>query len=374
MSRRRAVSKHAAEERVLDKITREAEERMYKKRQAREEARQIRQEQLDKIRANENDYGKADENAQNDSSGRRRSHDENKEREFEALQDKVFELEDKFQQAMLLYSQLDNEKSALLYEIDLLKDDLEEKDQILALHQRETRDLTSEVKLLKQTIAGLQANNQTLKTEIAQRDQLIHDHGLVLVEQESEENSRISSAESSESAINVKSGPFLFAQQTVSLVEKAIPGSSSLDEKVKKLVDMNKKLRQQVEETEQTLYARRSRMNDHHSGISGSNGSSANDELQRDAAKQLAEMKLKLQEAERENTNQQGTLIRIEGQLKRYKTNAEQSEKECNELKTQNRSLKKELRDKEMSLDEAKETNKHLQSRLEKLRSSRRGV
>ncbi|KAK0417975.1 hypothetical protein QR680_013306 [Steinernema hermaphroditum] len=351
MSRRRAVSKHAAEERVLDKITREAEERMYKKRQAREEARQIRQEQLDKIRANENDYGKADENA-----------------------DKVFELEDKFQQAMLLYSQLDNEKSALLYEIDLLKDDLEEKDQILALHQRETRDLTSEVKLLKQTIAGLQANNQTLKTEIAQRDQLIHDHGLVLVEQESEENSRISSAESSESAINVKSGPFLFAQQTVSLVEKAIPGSSSLDEKVKKLVDMNKKLRQQVEETEQTLYARRSRMNDHHSGISGSNGSSANDELQRDAAKQLAEMKLKLQEAERENTNQQGTLIRIEGQLKRYKTNAEQSEKECNELKTQNRSLKKELRDKEMSLDEAKETNKHLQSRLEKLRSSRRGV
>uniref|UniRef100_A0A1I7Z7I5 Leucine-rich repeat flightless-interacting protein 2 n=1 Tax=Steinernema glaseri TaxID=37863 RepID=A0A1I7Z7I5_9BILA len=342
MSRRRALSKHAAEERVLDKITREAEERMYKKRQAREEARQIRKEQLDKMRANENDYGKADENAQTDSSGRRRSVDEHKEQEVEALQDKVFELEDKFQQAMLLYSQLDNEKSALLYEIDLLKDDLEEKDQILALHQRETRDLSSEVKLLKQTIAGLQSNNQALKTEIAQRDQLIHDHGLVLVEQESEENSRISSAESSGSAINIKSGPFLFAQHTVSLVEKAIPGSSSLDEKVKKLVDMNKKLRQQVEETEQSLYARRSRMSDHHSGMSGSNGSSANDELQRDAAKQLAEMKLKLQEAERENTNQQGSLIRIEGQLKRYKTNAEQSEKECNELKAQNRSLKKE--------------------------------
>ncbi|TKR68020.1 hypothetical protein L596_024070 [Steinernema carpocapsae] len=353
MSRRRALSKHAAEERVLDKISREAEERMFKKRQAREEARQIRKEQLEKqIRANENDYSRSgDDNA-----------------------DKVFELEDKFQQAMLLYSQLDNEKSALLYEIDLLKDDLEEKDQILALHQRETRDLTSEVKLLKQTIAGLQANNATLKTEITQRDQLINDHGLVLVEQESEENSRISSAESSGSAINVKSGPFLFSQQTVSLVEKAIPGSSSLDEKVKKLVDMNKKLRQQVEETEQTLYARRSRMSEQHSGISGSNGSSANDELQRDAAKQLAEMKLKLQESERENTNQQGSLIRIEGQLKRFKANAEQSEKECNELKTQNRSLKKELRDKEMALDEAKETNKHLQSRLEKLRSSRRGV
>uniref|UniRef100_A0A0N5AVU9 Leucine zipper transcription factor-like protein 1 n=1 Tax=Syphacia muris TaxID=451379 RepID=A0A0N5AVU9_9BILA len=253
-------------------------------------------------------------------------------------------MEDKFQRAMILYSQLDNEKSALLYEIDLLKDEMEEKEQLLTQANRESRDL-SEVKLLKRTIEGLNIHTANLKLEIAQRDQLIQ---LLLFR---------------------KREPLVFSQQTISLVDKVIPGSSSLDEKVKKLVDMNKKMRQQVEEAEQSLYARRTARSDR-SGIT-TNGS-LTDDLQKDAAKQLAEIKFKLQESERENTNLQGSMIRMEGQLKRFKANAEQAEKELTDLKAQNRQLKKDLRESENSLDEAKETNRHLQNRIEKLRYSSR--
>lgn len=361
--RRRTVSRQTAEEQVLDRISRDAEERLMRKRQAREEARQIRLEQLER-QYREGDTANmqpVDDGGPRDC-GASTSGAASREQETAALKEKVSELQDKFQRAMFMYSQSDNEKSALLYEIDLLKDDMEEKEQLLSQVMRGSRDLTSEVKLLKRTIDGLNAQQTILRAELAHRDQIIQDNGLVLVKQNNDD----ALATSLEKTPLSKPEMLIFAKTTIALVDRVMPGSFTLDEKVKKLVDMNKKMRQQVEEAEQSLYARRTARAETantHNGV-------LNDELQKDAAKQLADVKFKLQEAERENTNHQGNLIRLEGQLKRYKASAEQAEKDLADLKTQNRQLKKDLRERENALDEAKETNRHLQNRLEKLRFS----
>ncbi|VDL81338.1 unnamed protein product [Nippostrongylus brasiliensis] len=190
--RRRLVTKTDAEEKALDKITREAEARMRVKRETREQARQHRYTLLEKRVEEEAEAYRQD--AANCVEG------------SERLQDKVVELEDRFQRAMFLYSQLDNEKSALLYEhlfqVDLLNDDLEEKDVLLQQSNRECRDLTSEVKLLKRTIEAMTVTQNNLKAEIAQRDRLIQENGLVLVEQEADETSEVS-ADSSGSSISM---------------------------------------------------------------------------------------------------------------------------------------------------------------------------
>lgn len=357
-SRRRAPATSYMEEHALDRINKEAEERLNKKRLAREEARQIRLDYLEKsIKAND----------QKDS---HTIYDENTE--------KLNELENKFQHAMLLYSQLDNEKSALLYEIDLLKDEMEEKDQVLYQVNRENREINEELKLLKKTVEGLQQQQQQLKNEILQRDRLINEHGFIIAEQDPNDDiipaaiktPGCDSDGGNSSTAKMKFDPILLSYTTISTIEKAFPGTSSIDQKLHRLVESNRKLRQQIDDTEKSVYNRRQRHRDEYHST-GSN-SSNDDSLQRDAIKQLAELKLKLQESEREKTSLEGSLGRAETQLKRYKSLAEQSEKESEEMQKQNRQLKKELRDKEQALEECKETNNHLQSKLEKLRNSRR--
>ncbi|RCN46054.1 hypothetical protein ANCCAN_07920, partial [Ancylostoma caninum] len=97
---------------------------------------------------------------------------------------------------------------------------------------------------------------------------IVKENGLVLVEQEADEASQVS-VESSGSSISIKPGPLLFSADTIKLVERAVPGSSSLDQKVRKLVDTNKKMRKDYEEMEQSIYSQRISRANHQANIAG---------------------------------------------------------------------------------------------------------
>lgn len=62
-----------------------------------------------------------------------------------------------------------------------------------------------------------------------------------------------------------------------------------------------------------------------------------------EASKQIHEYKLKLQKAEQEITNLEGTVVRLETQVKRFKYDADEAEKLEDELKTDRRRLQREV-------------------------------
>ena len=65
--------------------------------------------------------------------------------------------------------------------------------------------------------------------------------------------------------------------------------------------------------------------------------------LSGEASKQIHEYKLKLQKAEQEITNLDGTVVRLETQVKRFKYDADEAEKLEDELKTDRRRLQREV-------------------------------
>lgn len=64
---------------------------------------------------------------------------------------------------MVANASLDNEKSALMYEVDLLKDRVEETEENMALVQKELREKSRDFELLKRSHAEAQRAVQLLQ-------------------------------------------------------------------------------------------------------------------------------------------------------------------------------------------------------------------
>ncbi|XP_060103595.1 leucine-rich repeat flightless-interacting protein 2 isoform X4 [Heteronotia binoei] len=372
----------SAEDEALSHIAREAEARLAAKRAARAEARDIRMRELERQQKEQEDkcdkqysdfyVRPSSRNSATPLSGnssRRGSGDTGSlvdpDTSLSELRESLAEVEEKYKKAMVSNAQLDNEKNNLIYQVDTLKDVIEEREEQLAEYYRENEDKSKELERQKHMCSVLQHKVDELKEGLRQRDELIEQHGLVIIP-DGTPNGDVSH-EPVVGAITVVS------QEAAQVLKSA--GEGPLDVRLRKLagekeelLSQIKKLKLQLEEAQQS-----SRNDGTNTDLTGlENGSDLQlIEMQRDANRQISEFKFKLSKAEQDITTLEQNIVRLEGQVLRYKTAAENAEKVEDELKAEKRKLQRELR---TALDRAEEmemTNSHLVKRLEKMKANR---
>ncbi|XP_030337529.1 leucine-rich repeat flightless-interacting protein 2 isoform X8 [Strigops habroptila] len=427
----------SAEDEALSNIAREAEARLAAKRAARAEARDIRMRELERQqkeedseraryshRSSRHSYLLEEKSEKSHSeifsrpssrnsvsatplsgnSSRRGSGDTSSWVDPDAslgeLRDSLTEVEEKYKKAMVSNAQLDNEKNNLVYQVDTLKDVIEEKEEQIAEFYRENEEKSKELERQKHTCSVLQHKLDELKEGLRQRDELIEalerqkdyfdciknerdelreeladlketmkrgeKHGLVIIP-DGTPNGDVNH-ESVVGAITVVS------QEAAQVLESA--GEGPLDIRLRKLagekeelLSQVRKLKMQLEE-ERQKYSKSDGMNPDIIGLE--NGSDLQlIEMQRDANRQISEYKFKLSKAEQDITTLEQNIARLEGQVTRYKNAAENAEKVEDELKAEKRKLQRELRTALDKIEEMEMTNSHLMKRLEKMKANR---
>jgi len=89
------------------------------------------------------------------------------------MQLELKEFEDKFRKAMIANAQLDNEKSSYVYQVDLLKDKLEELEETTAQLRRELREKNRDVEQIKRVSQRLKEDLSICRAQLLERDTLI---------------------------------------------------------------------------------------------------------------------------------------------------------------------------------------------------------
>lgn len=282
------------------------------------------------------------------------------------LKESLSEVEEKYKKAMVSNAQLDNEKNNLIYQVDTLKDVIEEQEEQMAEFHRENEEKSKELERQKHMCSVLQHKMDELKEGLRQRDELLEKHGLVIIP-DSTPNGDVNH-EPVVGAITAVS------QEAAQVLESA--GEGPLDVRLRKLAGEKDDLLSQIRKLNLQLEEERQKCS-RNDGMSGDlaglqNGSDLQFiEMQRDANRQISEYKFKLSKAEQDIATLEQSISRLEGQVLRYKTAAENAEKIEDELKAERRKLQRELRTAQDKIEEMEMTNSHLAKRLEKMKANR---
>ncbi|XP_056676049.1 leucine-rich repeat flightless-interacting protein 1 isoform X47 [Monodelphis domestica] len=377
-----------AEDDALSQIAREAEARLAAKRAARAEAREIRMKELERQQKEveerpEKDFTeKGSRNMPSLSaatlaslggtSSRRGSGDTSISVDTEAsireIKDSLAEVEEKYKKAMVSNAQLDNEKTNFMYQVDTLKDALLELEEQLAESRRQYEEKNKEFERQKHAHSVLQFQFAEAKEALKQREEMLAKHGIIL-------NSEVTTnGEPLDNRSNMSHlGSPKVSQEETNALKSSSDGT--LDIRLKNLVDEReclleqiKKLKGQLEERQKNGKLEISRSED----AILENGTDIHVlDLQRDANRQISDLKFKLAKSEQEITALEQNVIRLEGQVSRYKSAAENAERVEDELKAEKRKLQRELRSALDKTEELEVSNGHLVKRLEKMKANR---
>ncbi|XP_077585645.1 leucine-rich repeat flightless-interacting protein 2 isoform X13 [Stigmatopora nigra] len=383
----------SAEDEALSSIAREAEARLAAKRAARAEARDIRMRELErqqkeldeKSDKQYSDYSRPSSRCATPglsaatlaslggTSSRRGSADAGSiyepDTSLSELRESLTEVEEKYKKAMVSNAQLDNDKGNLIYQVDTLKDVIEEMEEQMSEMKRELQEKSKELERQKHTCTVLQHKQEELKEGIRQRDELIETHGLVIIP-DGTPNGDINHEP-------VSTGITVVSQEAAQILESV--GDGPLDVRLLKLAEEKdellaqiRKLKNQLEEERQKHSKMDSVFTD---GERMENGTDLHFiEMQRDTNRQISEYKFKLSKAEQEMGTMEQNINRLEGQVSRYKMSADNSEKIEDELKADKRKLQRELRTSLDKIEEMEMTNNHLVKRLEKMKANRNAL
>ncbi|XP_035267915.1 leucine-rich repeat flightless-interacting protein 2 isoform X2 [Anguilla anguilla] len=350
------------------------------------------------------------------------------------LKESLSEVEEKYKKAMVSNAQLDNEKANLLYQVDTLKDVIEEMEEQMAELHREVEEKSKELERHKHTCTVLQHKQEELKEGIRQRDELIEENQAMrqqldsltrqvfdLQETVNWKEKKIGALErqkeyfdcirserdelrdeladlKGKSKTGEKHGLVIIPEDTPNgdVSQEAIGGSITvvsqeaaqvlesagegpLDVRLRKLADEKDELLAQIRKLKTQLEDERQKSSKMESvftdGERMENGTDLHlIELQRDTNRQISEYKFKLSKAEQEMGTMEQNITRLEGQVSRYKASADNSEKVEDELKVEKRKLQRELRTALDKIEEMEMTNSHLVKRLEKMKANRNAL
>ncbi|XP_077462437.1 leucine-rich repeat flightless-interacting protein 2 isoform X2 [Stigmatopora argus] len=340
----------------------------------------------------------------------------------------VAEAEEKYRRAMVSNAQLHNDKSTLMYQVETLREELSDMEELLwearrhsdectKAYERErdchivlqfqfkkmedtmkrSEELLMEVSQLRaqthaysQEVSDLQEALQWKEKKIAalERQKEISDIIQIERDQLSVEVFRlrdvlkkygdvVTPEVATNGGLSLEEPQDELDNSFASRLTKEAPGSreSMLEQRLKKLIEEREHFQDQVRMLKkQLLVGQRNRpdgsRNPDEDRLENGTDSYTLD-AQRDANRQMSDLKFKLVKSEQEVTTLEQSVIRLEGQVTRYRTASETAELVEDELKVEKRKLQRQLRSSLDRIQELEDTNGLLAKRLEKLKATR---